>query len=173
VLLKLLNVEESNFEHEFAQQMKAKKVETIPKIINKLVGKESGDQYWVEDENLNACMILMQLLDVTDFFRVIAKRSTIQKLSEIAFDPQGSKLSQNCARQVLERLVQKINEKGRGGREESSLNQDDDEDTIITKGDSDEDEEGVQGVDPQVLETLSCLIPKIHQSITSAMPAHI
>ena len=57
-------------------------------------------------------------------------------------------MSQNSARQVLERLVQKINEKGRGGRDDSAHNQDEDEDTIITKGDSDDDEEGSQAIDP-------------------------
>jgi len=58
VLLKLLNVEESNFEHEFASEMKAKKAEVIPKIINKLIGKNTEEDYWVDDENLNACTII-------------------------------------------------------------------------------------------------------------------
>jgi hypothetical protein len=93
VLLKLLNVEESNFEHDFALIMKAKKVALIPKIISKLIGKEEGDDYWVGEENLNACMILTQLIEVTDFYKVISKRSHIQKLSDIAYDPLGSKMS--------------------------------------------------------------------------------
>ena len=141
--------------------MKAKKMALIPKIISKLVGKDDGDDFCVGEENLNACMILSSLIEVTDFYKVISKRSYIQKLSEIAYDPLNSKMSQNSARIVLEKLVQKMNEKSHGSNEESSLNQDDDEDTIITKGDSDEEEENNQGVDPLVLETLSCLIPKI------------
>jgi hypothetical protein len=77
VLLKLLNVEDSNFDHEFACQMKAKKAAIIPKIISKLIGKNTEEDFWVDDENLNACTIITQLLEVNNFFKVIRKPSFI------------------------------------------------------------------------------------------------
>jgi hypothetical protein len=69
----------------------------------------------------------------------------------------------------LERLVKKINEKGPGARDDSALNQDKDKDTNIIKSESDDEEEGSQVIEPQVLETLGGLIPKIHRSLAMAI----
>ena len=173
MLLKLLNVEDSNFEHDFAMAMKAKKFALIPKLINKLVGREGESEYWVDDENLNACTVLTQLLEVNEFYKIIRKVNFIEQIAEIAFDPLGSKISQNCARQVLEKLVQKINENGKKSQFDTAINFDADEDTIITKGESDEEEEGAQGLEPQTLNVFTVLISKIHRSLQTAIPEPI
>jgi len=67
-----------------------------------------------------------------------------------------------------------MSDKGRGGRDENSNFAGDDDDDMIIKQESDEEEDGDSGVDAQVVETLSCLIPLIKQTIlgTSLNPIH-
>jgi len=65
--------------------------------------------------------------------------------------------SRTASKSVLEKLIQKINDK----KGTSSRNhQDDDDDDLIVKQDSDDDSE-VEAIDQSTLEALSCLIPKI------------
>ena len=58
---------------------------------------------------------------------------------------------------VLEKLVQKINDKKGIARNHN----DDDEDDLIIKQDSDEEDDQAENIDSQTIDVLSCLIPKI------------
>lgn len=128
VMVKLMNIEESNFEPEYAEQIKLRKQAAIAKFIDKL-----SDSFG-EEENINASQVLNELLDVTEFCAVVARKSNILKLCELSFESR-SLASRNSAKNVLEKLILRINEKK--GTAASVYQGDEDE--IIIKQDSDDE----------------------------------
>lgn len=67
---------------------------------------------------------------------------------------------------MLEKLVQKINDKKGGNR---GHDDDDEEDDLIIKQDSDENEDLYEGIDAQTVELLSSLIIKIKDTLTTSV----
>ena len=70
---------------------------------------------------------------------------------------QGLSESRTASKSVLEKLVQKINDRKSQSR---SINTDDDDDDRIIKQESDDDESHNQ-IDSSTIEVISCIIPKI------------
>ncbi len=67
---------------------------------------------------------------MNSFFTIFARKTTIQRLSEISFNSEvGLAESRISGMSVLEKLVQKINDKKGTGRN----NNDEDEDDLIIK----------------------------------------
>lgn len=110
----------------------------------------------------------------------MAKRVHVQRLSDIAFDDACSKLATRSARELLEKLVQKISEASKNanpnfGSNNHIFDDDDDEGTVIKKisADSDDDSDFAKHPDPAIIETLSCLLPKIKHSLENEIPEKI
>ena len=80
VVLAIMKIEEGNFTDSLAATIKQRKIAVIGKLVNKL-GSDT------DDENcLNATAILTELIDVADYFQIVNRLPTIQRLTEIAFD---------------------------------------------------------------------------------------
>lgn len=72
--------------------------------------------------------------------------------------------SRIAAKQVLEKLLQKVNDsKGTTGRRHN----DDDDDDMIVKDDSDEDGDG-EVIDSQAVEAISGLVIKVEECLKNA-----
>jgi hypothetical protein len=59
--------------------IKAKQQEVILKLVEKL-GKTSG-----EEDNLNGSTILMDMLEMKEFYSQLCKRTPVQRLIELSF----------------------------------------------------------------------------------------
>lgn len=151
VLIKIMNIEENNFNEDLSEAIHKRKVTVFTKLVNKLdLDNEEQDFY-------NVAAVLNELVQINDFFAIVARKPTIQRLSDMAFNnEQGLSESRTASKSVLEKLVQKINDK-KGQRH---INHDDDDDDMIIKQESDEDETHSQ-VDNSTIEAISCIIPKI------------
>jgi predicted DNA-binding ribbon-helix-helix protein len=153
-----MNVEESNFDTDFVATIKAQKQVAISKLIDKL-----SDEF-DENENMNAALTLVDLIETTEFCAMVARKPNIRKICELSFDSQ-SQQTRNSSKLVLEKLIQRINEK-KGNRANDNHGADEDDDIII-KQDSDDEEESIDAtIDASVVEMLSCLIPKIKDVLT-------
>jgi hypothetical protein len=118
---------------------------------------------------MNASQVLNELLDITEFCAVVARKSNILKLCELSFE-SSSLASRNAAKNVLEKLILRINEK----KGEAPSVYQGDEDEIIIKQDSDDEQESVNAtIDASVIERLSCLIPKIKDLLVQVAPSPI
>jgi hypothetical protein len=150
-----MNIEESNFSEEVAAIIQKRKFTVITKLVNKLDNED--------EESQNVANVLQELIQVSDFFSIIARKPTIQRLSDIAFNNEpGMAQSRTSSKSVLEKLIQKINDK-KGTRN----HHDDDDDDLIVKQDSDDDSE-VEAIDQSTIEALSCLVPKIQECLINA-----
>jgi len=70
-----MKIEEGNFTDELATIIKKRKISVISKLVNKL-GSDTDDE-----ECLNATTILNELIEVNDFFNIINRKPTIERLS--------------------------------------------------------------------------------------------
>jgi len=60
---------------------------------------------------MNVAAVLIDLIQLSDYFRIIARSPTIKRLSEIAFSNEEEfALSRNASKTVLEKLIQVIND---------------------------------------------------------------
>jgi hypothetical protein len=82
VVLLIMKIEEGNFTDALATTIKKRKISVITKLVNKLVSDTD------DEECLNATAILTELIEVADFFNIINRKDTIQRLSVIAFDDE-------------------------------------------------------------------------------------
>lgn len=58
-----------------------------------------------DEDNLNAMSLMTELLESKPFFNVVARRATIVKLSEYAFDEKASEFCRNAALTVLAKIA--------------------------------------------------------------------
>lgn len=134
-----------------------------------LIDKLSPDL--TDEDNLNAMQLMTELLESKAFFKVVARRSTIVKLSEYAFNEENCVDSRNAALTVLAKIAMQLNEKQKDGNKEEDdefKNVDNDEDDMIIKQDSDEES---NGSDNQVIEELASKITNIKDIFLSVNPA--
>ena len=66
-----MNIEESNFEADFVAVIKQRKASGIDKLISRL-SSQFGDE-----ENLNVSRSLIELLEVTEFCAIVARKNNI------------------------------------------------------------------------------------------------
>ena len=74
----MINIEENNFSEELACIIQKRKIAVITKLVNKLDNED--------DESQSVANVLQELIQVSDFFSIIARKPTIQRLSYIAFN---------------------------------------------------------------------------------------
>jgi hypothetical protein len=114
--------------------IKAKQQEVVLKLVEKL-GKTSG-----EEDNLNGSTILMDMLEMKEFYSQLCKRTPVQRLIELSFSEieEDSQASQNAALSVLNHLVNLYNDKKKDLEKKKSLN-DDEEDATLQQSDEEEE----------------------------------
>ena len=148
-----MNIVDTNFEGELATQIQEKKQAVLSQIIDKL----SSDRD--EEENMNASEILTALMDIKQFFTMISKRATLQKLAGNAFDEDGTVESKQASLELLSKFVQMYKEKQQqsyspGDDSDNDMNKEDDE--IIINEASDEEKDTVKDkADAALIEILA------------------
>ena len=71
----------SDFEDSnLSSKIQTKQKQVIVKLIDKL-GPDCD-----EEDNLNACTILSDMIEIKDFYNVIIEKENIQKILDIVFD---------------------------------------------------------------------------------------
>lgn len=107
----------------------------MSKLIEKL-GPEGN-----EEDNLNACSIIQDMLEVKEFYNIVCKRPNVEKLATFAFttEENRNKDSQNAALSVLNSLVQLYHDKYKRPENKKGESAEDEEDNI--KMQSDEEDE--------------------------------
>lgn len=134
VLIRLMSLGESNFNETLATAIQKRKISVITKLVNKL-DNETEDE--AEDECQNAAQVLTELLQQSDLFSVIARKPTMQRLCELSFNDEKALMhSRIASKTVLEKLIQKIN----NNKGVNKSIQDSEDDDLIIKQDSDEEE---------------------------------
>jgi len=74
---------------------------------------------------------MCELFDAKEFYAVLARKQVVQKLSETAFDAEGSKASKNAALTVLKKLTLTFSERQKSGMGDNDSNHGNDEDDDI------------------------------------------
>ena len=151
-----------DFEGDLAKQIETKQQESVVTLIQKL-----GPQA-MEEDNLNACSIIQDMLEIKEFYAILSKKANMQQIIEYAFThEQRNCNSQNAALGVLNTLVQLYHEKHKNGegRKQGDGNNEDEDDIIIQQSDE-EDEEGKNAF----IDLLKQVAKNITQYLEEAVP---
>jgi hypothetical protein len=101
LLNKFVGIIDHDFDGAIAKEMSAKQQQVILALIDK-VGPAASDE-----DNLNGCSIIQEMLEVKEFYNIVCRRANVQKLAEYAFTASvdGNQSSQNAALGVINSLV--------------------------------------------------------------------
>lgn len=92
----MLNISEQSYEEELSKSIKEKQLKTVAELVNKLA-KDQID----EEANLNASLILSDLIDNNkDSFNVLSRKSVQEKLFEI-IHAEGSNKNSKCSAMIV------------------------------------------------------------------------
>ena len=93
------------------------------------------------------------------------------KLSEVSYK-SDSRISRKCAKTVLEKVIQKIGDKKEQGKFSgkyshgfSQIADSDKDSDLIIQQDSDEEDENLDALENATVDTLTSIIPLIHESL--------
>ena len=73
-------------------------------MLNELIEKLSSDKQ--DEENMNASAIIIELMELKQFYTMLSKRATLQKFSAIAFAEDGTSYSRQESLNLLNKFVQ-------------------------------------------------------------------
>lgn len=136
VLRKLMFVSDHQIDDDLQDAIKEKK----QKVTLALIEKMSADL--TDEDNLNAQQMIVDLLENKSFFYTVARRATVQKLSEFAFAENGNEYSKNAALSVLAKIADKLNDRSKDDNKDDDddfKNVNNDEDDMPIKQDSDDE----------------------------------
>lgn len=93
---------------------------------------EKLSQATTEEDNLNGSAILIDMLEMKEFYSQLCKRVPIQRLIELAFtEVTGNyQASQNAALSVLNHLVNLYNDKKKDLEKKKHQNEDEEDSTV-------------------------------------------
>lgn len=147
VLNKLLNISEQSYEEDLSKAIKERQLKAVAELVGKLASQQIDDE-----ANLNASLILCELMDNNkDSFNVLSRKSVQQAISNV-IHANGSDKSSKCAAMVV--LSRYIYQYKNGKEENDSDKGGDDDDDIIIKNQSDSDDEKATDKDKVFNETL-------------------
>lgn len=95
-----MNIVDTNFDGELATQIQEKK----QKVLSELIDKLQSDR--TDEENMNAAAIIIELMELKQFYTMLSKRATLQKFSTIAFAEHGTVDSRQECLTLLNKFVQ-------------------------------------------------------------------
>ena len=100
VINKLMNIVDTNFDGDLSTQIQEKK----QKVLNELIEKLQSDK--LDEENMNASAIIIELVELKQFYTMLSKRAILQKFSAVAFAEEGSIDSKQECLALLNKFVQ-------------------------------------------------------------------
>jgi hypothetical protein len=128
LLNKFINIVDHDFDGAIEKEMAAKQQQVMHALIDK-VGPLAS-----EEDNLNGCSIIQDMLEVKEFYNVVCRRANVQKLADYAFtvSSDGNQSSQNAALGVINSLVQLFPEKHKSSNNKrAAADNDEDEDVTV------------------------------------------
>ena len=126
LLNKLLTVADNEYDSDVVARIKSKQNEVVSKLIQKLSPEHS------EEDNLNGCSILYDLLETKQFFNVACSQENVELLIGYATNPQATIPSRANSCIILYALCINTHKKN----DEVNLNSDDEEITTQTEAES-------------------------------------
>ena len=133
-------------------------------MLNELIEKLQSDK--LDEENMNASSIIIELIELKQFYTMISKRGTLQKFSAIAFAEDGSIDSKQECLNLLNKFVQQFKEKQVSGNDDSSLNAGEEDDEIIINEASDEENNAAKDkADAVIVEILAGMVEPMKKTL--------
>jgi hypothetical protein len=95
-----LNIVSHEFDGQLAKDIETKQQEAVVALVQKL-----GPQA-TEEDNLNSCSILQDMLEIKEFYSILSKKPNLQQIIEFGFTSEDkNRNSQNAALGVLNTIV--------------------------------------------------------------------
>jgi len=126
---------------------------------------------------MNASEILIALMDIKQFYGMISKRATLQKLTSNAFAENGTAQSRTESLVLLTRFVQiykekQMNAQNHDDSDENNVNGDDDE-IIINEGSDEDKDNAKEKADTVLVEILCSTIPYMKKALIETQCAPV
>ena len=120
---------------------------------------------------MNASSIIIELIELKQFYTMISKRGTLQKFSAIAFAENGSIDSKQECLNLLNKFVQQFKEKQVSGNDDSSLNAgEEDDEIIINEASDDENNAAKDKADAVIVEILAGMVEPMKKTLLNHQP---
>jgi hypothetical protein len=134
LLNKFLNIVDSDFDQSVAENMRKKQQEVVSKLLAKLGSQDN------EEDNLNGCSILQDMLETKEFYGIASKKQNIQTLIDFILNEEGTNASRVASASILVSLCQLFHDKHRGASSKKKREGNGEEDDDMTLQHSDEEE---------------------------------
>jgi hypothetical protein len=142
--------------------MQKKQQQVVQNLLQKLSPEAS------EEDNLNGCSIMQDMLEVKEFYSIICKRNNVQVLIDYILNEQGSVTSRSASATILASLAQLYHDKFKGSSKKKAGNNNNEEDDEITLQSDEEDTE--VAVESPLIEVLKQNLKQIATLLETAAP---
>lgn len=149
VIHRIMHIVESNFEDDISNAISEKKQSILTALMDKLACEE-------EDETvMNATFILQDLIEQRGFFAVLTKRQNMQKMFDIAFNPDRTDMDSCFYTQgLIMRFVQQFNDRQTKSLDSNRFDNSGDDDIIVNEISDDENDEAKNNNNAAIVELL-------------------